>query len=221
MSKLLLKIQNALLLVALVAIGVVIGVVMIGRWGPDTVLGETNTTTIGKNAILERIHRVNKQVFIEHYIAVDVYHTEVPEGWIGWIKILGIKQEFTVQIKGRVPAGFDLQLLSEDDILISPDGRHARLILPTPMIFEENVALDFKNCYILSERDTCPGFICKDDLEAYQSEILPGGRELLIESALQNGILEQVAEDGKEYYEQLLRSLGIEEVQVEVKGYGL
>lgn len=214
MSKLLLKIiWNALLLAALIVIGVVIG-----RQVPDTIWGETKTTIIGKNAILERVHHVNKQIFIEHYNAVDVNYSEVPEGWV---RIFGIKQEFIVLIRGRVPAGFDLQLLSEGDIWISSDGRRAQLTLPSPMIFEENVAIDFNNCYILAEHDTCPGFICKDDLEAYQSEILPGGRELLIESARQHGILEQAARDGKAYYEQLLRTFDFEEVQVLVTGYDL
>ena len=207
-------IWNALLLAALV----VIGVVALGRWVPDTIWGETETTIIGKNAILERVHHVNKQIFIEHYDAVDVSYSEAPEGWI---KIFGIKQEFVVLVRGRVPAGFDLQLLSEDDIWISSDGRRAQLTLPPPMIFEENVAIDFENSYILTERDTCPGFICKDDLVAYQSEILPKGRELLIEYARQSGILEQAARDGKVYYEQLLRTFDFEEVQVVVTGYDL
>jgi hypothetical protein len=214
MSKMLLKIiLNALLLVTLV----VIGVVVIGRWIPDNVLVETKPTIIARSAILERIHHVNKQIFIEHYISVDVDYNEVPEGWI---KILGIKQEFVVMIRGRVPAGFDLQqLLSEDNIWISSDGRRAQLTLPPPMIFEENVAIDFENSYTLAEHDTCPGFICKDDLVAYQSEILPAGKKLLIEFALKSGILEQAARDGKVYYEQLLRTFGFEEVKVIVTGY--
>lgn len=211
MSKLPEFIRNALLLVALVVIGVVIGKNL-----PDSFWGQTEAKLTGKAAILERVHHVNKQTFIEHYNAVDVHYREAPEGWI---RVLGIRQEFVVLVRGRVPAGFDMQRVSEDDIWISPDGRRAQLTLPPPMIFEDNVAIDFENSYILAERDTCPGFICQDDLTAYQGEVLPAGRDLLIDYARRNEILEQAAVDGKSYYEELLRTFGFEEVRVVVRGY--
>jgi hypothetical protein len=167
-------------------------------------------------AILEQVQRVNKQIFIEHYNAVDVRYTEAPEGFLG---ALGIRQEFVMLIRGRVPAGFDLQQLSQDDLWISSDGQRVQLTLPAPQVFREQVAIDFENSYILAQRDTCPGFICQSNLEAYQSEILPTGRDLLIEYGLRNGILEQAARDGRSFYEQFLSALGFEEVRVIVTGY--
>jgi hypothetical protein len=122
-------------------------------------------------------------------------------------------------IRGRVPAGFDLQQLSEDDLWISGDGRRVQLTLPAPQVLRDLVSIDFDNSYILSQHDTCPGFICQGDLEAYQDKILPTGRDLLIEYAERNGILEQAARDGRSYYEQLLSALGFEEVRVVVSGY--
>ncbi len=211
MSELLRIIFQALLLVALVVLGVVVG-----RKVPDSFWGEAETTIVGKGAIVERVQHVNKHTFIEHYNAVDVHYSEAPEGWI---RVLGIKQEFVVLVRGRVPAGFDLQELSEDNVWVSPDGQRAQLTLPSPTIFEENVAIDFENSYILGEHDTCPGFICKDDLTAYQSEVLPAGRDLLVDYARRHGILEQAAVDGQSYYEQLLRTFGFEEVRVVVRGY--
>jgi hypothetical protein len=167
-------------------------------------------------AILERVQRVNKQILIEHYNAVDVRYTEVPEGFLG---SLGLKQEFVMLIRGHVPAGFDLQQLSQDDLWISGDGRRVQLTLPAPQVFRDEVSIDFENSYLLTQRDTCPSFVCRDDLEAYQAEILPTGRDLLIEYGLRNGILEQAARDGRSYYEQLLSALGFEEVRVVVSGY--
>lgn len=169
-------------------------------------------------SVLEAIKQVNKQIFIEHYNAVDVTYTEVPEGWIS---LFGLKQEFVVLVRGRVPAGFDLQELDEDDVWVSSDGKRVQLTLPPPQIFEGNVFIDFENSRILSQSDTCPNFICEDNLVSYQSQVMPAGRDQLIEFALKNGILEQAAKDGKEYYGQFLKSLGFEEVRVIVNGYGL
>ena len=205
--------RNILVAVVFVVVGV-----LIGRRVPDSLWRHARTKITGKSAIMERIQHVNKQTFIEHYNAVDVTYTEAPQGWI---KVFGIKQEFVVLVRGRVPAGFDLQELSEDDIWISSDGRRAQLTLPSPVIFEENVAIDFQNSYMLAEHDTCPGFICNDDLTAYQSEVLPAGRDLLIDYARRNDILRQAALDGKSYYEQLLGTLGFEDVRVVVRGYDL
>lgn len=173
-------------------------------------------TIATKAPILEAISHVNKQVFIEYYNAIDVSYEEVAQGLIS---VLGLKQEFIILIRGRVPAGFDLTELDENDIWVSTDGNQVQLTLPSPKIFEDNVSIDFKNSYIISQRDSCPSSICQDDLNVYQNEILPSGQQALIDFAHQNGILEQVARDGKEYYEQLLASLGYEDIRVIVTGY--
>ena len=175
-------------------------------------------TVITSSPVLEAIKQVNKQIFVEHYNAVDVTYTEAPEGWIS---ILGIRQEFIVLIRGRVPAGFDLQQLSEEDIWISSDGKRIQLTLPPPVIFADNVAIDFENSRAISQSDKCPGFICQGTLTAYQNQILPAGEQLLMEFSYENGIIEQTARDGKRYYEQFLKSLGFEDVRVIVKGYEL
>lgn len=171
--------------------------------------------------ILEAVKHVNKQVFIEHYNAVDMTYSEVPRDWLSFLSNIGIQQEVVVLLRGRIPAGFDLEEFSEKDIWVSADGKRAQITLPAPKIFAENVAIDFENSRILSQSDTCPNFLCEDTLVAYQSQVMPAGRDRLIEFARQNGILEQAAKDGKEYYEQLLKSLGFEEVRVVVTGYEL
>ncbi len=212
--------RNALAVVAVVLMVAWLFDAVRDRLSPPEEAGPNGPATVSeiasRAAILERVQRVNKQLLIEHYNAVDVRYTEVPEGFLG---SLGLKQEFVMLIRGRVPAGFDLQQLSEDDLWISSDGRRVQKTLPTPQVIREQVSIDFENSYILTQRDTCPGFICQNDLEAYQSEIMPTGRDLLIEYALRNGILEQAARDGQSYYEQLLSALGFEEVRVIVTGY--
>ncbi|OQY47179.1 MAG: hypothetical protein B6242_05630 [Anaerolineaceae bacterium 4572_78] len=134
--------------------------------------------------------------------------------------MLGIKQNIIVLIRGRVPAGFQLGNIDEDDIWVSSDGTRAQITLPPPVIFEENIAFDFENSRVLSTSDTCPNFICPTDtLAAYQELVLPAAREKLIVYARESGILDQAARDGEAYYTQLLKSLGFEEVRVIVEGY--
>lgn len=173
-------------------------------------------TVITSAPVLEAVRQVNKQIFIEHYNAVDVTYTEAPAGWIG---LLGIKQEFVVLLRGTVPAGFDLQNLSEADIWVSEDGKRVQLTLPPPRIFADNVSLDLENSRVIAQTDRCPNVICQDTLTAYQNTALPEGQQLLIDFALENGILDQVARDGREYYQQLLKSLGFDEVRVVIRGY--
>ena len=157
------------------------------------------------------IKQANKQILVEHYNTVDIDYSEAPAGWLG---LLPIQQNFVLLLKGRVPAGFDLESLSADNIWISSDGRRVQLVLPPPVIFTENIALDLENSRILGESDTCPDFICQDQLSTLQEQLLPQGRHLLAEASMRSGILEQVAQDGQRYYEQLLTALGFTEVRV-------
>lgn len=176
---------------------------------------DTQTTIVTSQAVVESIKQVNKQIFIEHYNTVDIDYTEAPEGWL---RLLGIDQSFVLLLKGRVPAGFNLSRLQESDVWISSDGKRIQLILPPPMIFIDNVNIDFENSRILAQRDTCPDFLCQDNLTALKEQMLPEGRKLLMAASQRSGILTQVANDGKVYYEGLLKSLGFEEVRVVIRG---
>ncbi len=214
MCKALLRIVwNALPLVAIALVAWWAYGVVHARIAPPPVL----PSLAARPVVLEAVKRVNKQVFIEHYHAVDIDYTEAPENWL---RVLGLKQEFVVLLRGRVPAGFDLQELDEGDVWVSSDGRRAQLTLSAPVIFLDNVSVDWENSRILAWRDTCPWFLCRDPLVTYQSTVLPAGRDLLVQAARQHGILDQAARGGQEFYAQLLRSLGFAEVRVVVTGYG-
>ena len=219
--RLLLKLLWNGILIAAVIFAVVqivgwVGAPFGGIFNPNPSAAQLTPTIIARRVVVEAIKEVNKQVFIEHYNTVDVQFSEAPQGWAGAI---GIKQEFIVLVRGRVPAGFDLQQLTEDDIWVSWDGKRIQLNLPPPIIFDENVTIDLENSRVLAQSDTCPDFICDDSLSTYQTDVLPAGKELLAQFAQENGILNQAAKDGKAYYEQLLHSLGFEEIRVIVNGY--
>lgn len=164
--------------------------------------------------VLEAVKRVNKHIFVEHYIAVDIDYEHVPVAWLRAI----LSQKFVVLLHGRVPAGFDLQHLTEKDN-IQLYGKKVILHLPPPQIFEENVSIDFENSRILY-LGNCP-FLCSESAQTYHDVILPEGQKRLIEAALKSDILRQAATYGKIYYETLLYSLGFEDITVVVTGYGL
>ncbi len=172
-------------------------------------------------AILQEVKRVSKYVVIQHYGSVDIDYTEAPSGMLNALKSIGIQQHYVVLLRGTVPAGFDLNEMSEADIWVSPDGKRAQVTLPAPKIFEEMISIDNEHTRVLAADDKCPDFLCTVDLAAFNKTIEPEGKRLLIESARKNEILRQAAVEGKLHYERLLNQLGIGEVRVVVQGYDL
>ncbi len=203
-----------ILTLVLVAVVTLSSVWLMSNTARDLFNFDTKTTIVTSQAIVESIKGVNKQIFIEHYNTVDIDYTEAPEGWLGF---LGVDQSFVLLLKGRVPAGFDLSQLRPEDVWVSGDGKRVQLVLPPPMLFVDNVNIDFENSRILAERDTCPDFLCQNQLGVFKDQMLPEGRKLLMAASQQSGILEQVANDGKRYYEQFLKSLGFAEVRVLIR----
>lgn len=204
-----------LFVVLIIAVGyIAFTVITEGSFPPKP---QSNSTVTTNTVVLQAIKQVNKQTFIEHYMTIDVQYSEAPAGWIGQ---LGLKQEMLVLIRGRVPAGFDLQQLSEQSVWVSQDGKKAQLTLPAPIIFNDNVNIDFKNSRVLTVSDLCPDLLCpQSTLEAYNNVVMPEAQAKLIAAAQENGILNQAAVSGRAYYEQLLKSLGFEEVRVVIPGY--
>jgi len=176
---------------------------------------DTRTTIVTSQAVVESIRRVNKQIMIEHYNTVDIDYSEAPEGWL---RVLPIEQNFVLLLKGRVPAGFDLSTLSEADVWISSDGERVQLILPPPEVFVDNVNLDLEGSRLLAQNDSCPDFLCQNQLTVFQEELIPEGRKLLVNASLRSGILDEAARDGQLYYENLLHALGFREVRVIIQG---
>ena len=213
----LLNLMGWLLIITLVLVAVVTlsSVWLMSNTARDLFNSDTTTTIVSSQAIVQSIRQVNKQIFVEHYNTVDIDYTEAPQGWLGF---LGVDQSFVLLLKGRVPAGFDLSELKESDLWISSDGKRVQLILPPPMIFVENVNIDFEHSRILAQRDTCPDFLCQDSLHVFKEEMLPEGRRLLMEASERSGIMTQVANDGIRYYENFLKALGFEEVRVVISG---
>jgi hypothetical protein len=163
--------------------------------------------------IIFNIEDIKKVEFTEYYMVVDVQHSEIPDNVL---KYLGVKDEIIALVYGKVVGGFDLKEMKEDAIW--RDGTRVQLKLPPPKILHTEI--DSKQSYIVYHNDTCPGFFgCKDSLTTFLSDVEPAAKKSMNEKALENGLLERTATEGKEYYESFLKSLGFTEVHVVVEGY--
>jgi hypothetical protein len=156
---------------------------------------------------------IKKTAFAEYYMVVDVQHTQIPDNVL---KHLGVKDQIIALVYGKVVGGFDLEEMGEDAIW--QDGTRVQIKLPPPKVLYTEI--DPEKSYIVYHLDTCPGFFgCKDSLETFLSDVEPTARKSMEEKALENGLLERTAEEGKEYYESFLQALGFSEVRVVVEGY--
>lgn len=197
----------------------IIIVAVLGWWIINRLIAPppaTTDTVAAQPGVIDAIKNVNKQVFVEYYITKDIDYTEAPSNWTS---ILGLKQQYVLLLKGRVPAGLDMSRVTEDNIWISADGTEVQLTLPPPVIFEDEVSLDLENSRILAQSDTCPDLLCTDASASLLNKVLPEGKSLIIADAREGGILYQAARDAQLYYESMLRSLGFENVRVIVTGY--
>lgn len=171
---------------------------------------------IDKGGVIEAISHVNRQIFVDYYIVKDIDYTQTPSNWTA---SLGLKQSFVLLLKGHVPAGFDMTKIGEDAIWVSQDSTEVQLTLPPPEIFDEMVTLDLENSRILAQSDSCPNFLCDDASKMLLNDSLPEGKQMIMDDAREKGILIEAAKDGNSYYQNLLKSLGFENVRVIVSGY--
>ena len=125
-----------------------------------------------------------------------------------WQQVFG-SDELMLMAEGEVVAGFDLDKVGKDDILV--EGTRVQIILPAPEILYSRI--DNERTYVY-ERKT--GLFVPPD------QSLEGRARQLAEEALTNWAIERdifkTAEDaGRLQIENLLRSLGFTEITIEVK----
>lgn len=199
-----LTISLAVIVIAAVLVGVgVVVVKYVIPAGPST--PEPPSLTMEK---------INKAAFIEYHMAIDVQHAEIPDNIL---KYLGVKDEILALVYGKVVGGFDLKEMQKDSD-IQQNGTEVFLKLPPPKVLY--VELDPKKSYVVYHNDTCPGFFgCKESLDVFLNDMEPKARERMTQEAIEYGLLKQTAEEGKEYYESFLKSLGFTKVYVVVDGY--
>lgn len=113
-----------------------------------------------------------------------------------------------------VVAGVDLGELREGDVVVDPERRRARITLPAPRVLVTR--LDEQRTFVHSRRTDLLA-VRGDDLE---SQARREAERTLEASAIEAGILERAGDHAASTVEALVRSLGYDEVAIEVRDPG-
>ncbi|HWQ04202.1 MAG TPA: DUF4230 domain-containing protein [Longilinea sp.] len=105
---------------------------------------------------------------------------------------------------GRVIAGLDLSKMSTSDLYMQNGALHVRL--PSPEIFV--ATLDNEKSYVYDREQ---GLLTNGD-ETLETRARQAAESEILKSAIADGILDRAVENGQDYLERLLRSLGYQEI---------
>lgn len=136
----------------------------------------------------------------------EVQNERIPDDFR---RALGVKEQLLLLVYADVKAGFDLNELSEDDLLI--DGTRVVLALPPPKIL--SVTIDQQRTHVAYYQKS---WLIQNDIDLVQDAYQVADQAVRAE-AVQQGILDQAAAYGRIYYENQLRQLGFTDVQVVVR----
>jgi hypothetical protein len=125
-----------------------------------------------------------------------------------WERMLGTDQ-ISLIAEGEIIAGFDLEKVSEGDIVVN--GSSVQLTLPPPEILHSRIDNERTRVY---ERST--GLFLQPD-STLESRARLLAEEALLKWALERDILSRAQSNGILQLENLLRSLGFTQIEITVK----
>lgn len=198
-------ILGAIVLIALACIGAF--TFLAGRTLNSTLVEATNTPIPPPVVNVQTIKSQAKLSTVEYGTVTEVYNETAPEGLID--EFFGNKEKLLMLVYGDVQAGFDLDKLEEDDIWT--DGKRVRLVLPSPEIL--NTSVDFERTHVVYYEND---LIFDNNNPNLQGDALQQAKDAIEKAALSEGVLEQANQYGKLHFENLLYSLGFEDVEVVV-----
>jgi len=161
----------------------------------------TPTRTIVVN--IEQIRQQAELATVQYNLSTDVTAANVPDDLR---KYFGVKEEIVLIAYGQVVAGFDLSTLGPDDLWV--DGTRVQLHLPAPKILysrldnERTHVVYYKGSWIISRDPNLEG-------RARQQ-----AESLMVQAALESGILEQAGKYGQLFFSNWFYSMGFTEVRV-------
>jgi len=171
-------------------------------FGPDAVRPEPTPVVV----TIESIAPLAELATVHYKSIAEVSNEKIPDDVR---KHLGAKERIVMLVYGDVKAGFDLSKMEDGDLWT--DGSRAQLVLPPPEIL--SASIDYDRTHIVSYDRT---FFLGNDPELEQAT-LSMGKDAIIKAALENDVLEMARQYGVLFFENHLRSLGFDEVQVIVK----
>jgi len=161
----------------------------------------TPTRTIVVN--IEQIRQQAELATVQYNLSTDVTAANVPDDLR---KYFGVKEEIVLIAYGQVVAGFDLSTLGPDDLWV--DGTRVQLHLPAPKILysrldnERTHVVYYKGSWIINRDPNLEG-------RARQQ-----AESLMVQAALESGILEQAGKYGQLFFSNWFYSMGFTEVRV-------
>lgn len=165
----------------------------------------TNTPLPPPVVNIQKIQAQSKLVTVEYSTVTEIYNEAEGQGWLN--ELLGTRESLLMLVYGDVNAGFDLSKLDEADLWT--DGDSVKLVLPAPELL--NTEIDFERTRVVFYDNSR---IFDENNPNLQGEALQQAKQAIEQAALQEEILDQASEYGQLYYENLLYSLGFDEVEV-------
>lgn len=179
---------------------------------PSFIKNPFSTETIDRSGpvLVQEISGMNKLLTAEGRFQVVVDYEEdvqfVPDFLAGYHALL--------EVHGTVDAVVDLSKLTEDDIVISPDGKGVTITLPEPELSDVRLDVEATRFYVLNS-----GLVNRleeffNDDVARQGDLYRIAVEKIETAAAESNLLDFARERARVNVEGLLRSLGFERITI-------
>lgn len=196
---------------AAVLVVVAVGAFVIGR-GVSTadgwmnrIFGEGEVTEVGPVTItaLRELAQLTTFEMVEY----TVVEKADDRGWLNW----ATGDRVSMFVVARIGAGVDLSLLTEGSVDADPETGTVEIRLPAPAIAYVDVDEEQTTVY---DRDT--GLFTGGNPNLEQSARL-AAEEVLVDAALERGLLDRAAEEARTVITAFVESLGYTDVEVVVE----
>lgn len=191
---------GSVVIVAVLVAGVFFLVANIANWGPFKGLGGEPYTQVGP-AVVESVRDVAQLTTVEM-----VEYTTVEKGndfgWLNWAR----GDRIFLFAVARIGGGIDMDLMTTSNFQVDEETGSVTVELPPAQIIFIEVDTDATQVY---DRDT--GLFTKGDAQL-ETEARQVAEEILVNAALEHGILEKARANAETIIERFLMGLGYEEV---------
>lgn len=191
---------GSILIAAILIAGVFFIVSNITNWGPFKGIGGEPYTQVGP-AVVESVRDVAQLTTVEM-----VEYTTVEQGndfgWLNWAR----GDRIFLFAVARIGGGVDMDLMSTESFQVDEEAGSVTVELPPAQIIFVEVDTDATRVY---DRDT--GLFTKGDTEL-ESEARQVAEEILVNAALEHGILEKATANAETTIERFLLGLGYADV---------
>jgi hypothetical protein len=191
------KRAGSLVVAAVLIAGLFFILANVFSWSP---FGGDSYTQVGPT-VVDSVRNVAKLTTVEM-----VEYTTVEKGndfgWLNWAK----GDRIFLFAVARIGAGVDMEKMTTDNFEVNEDSGRVTVQLPAPEIIFVEVDNDATRVY---DRDT--GLFTKGDAQL-ESDARQIAQEVLVNAALEHGILDKAQENAKITISNFLRGVGYTEV---------